>query len=292
MARTRNLKPEFFLNQDLGELSPYTRLLFAGLWCMADREGRLEDRPKRIKVGALPYDDVDIDALLQELHNTGMIQRYEVDGKRYIQITNFAKHQTPHAKESPSAIPAPTFPGKAREIPVQAREIPGQAQEIPVQAQEIPGNAGEKIPLTLNPYTLTLNQEAAYKDNSSYIYSEEAPSEPATATDAISDTLKLFAENTQPRYCTEIARSSIVDWCDKCGPELVQAAIRSAAKSGGKVSWGWMERRLIELYEAGCKNQADVDAHMQKKSKGVPKRMPDYSKDDGGIVDALAGVKH
>ena len=49
MARTRSIKPSFFDNEILGDLPPLTRLLFIGLWGIADREGRLEDRPKRIK---------------------------------------------------------------------------------------------------------------------------------------------------------------------------------------------------------------------------------------------------
>src|SRR5262245_4448792 len=61
MARARLLKPGFFTNEDLVELPPAARLLFAGLWTLADREGRLEDRPKRIKLAVLPYDDVDVD---------------------------------------------------------------------------------------------------------------------------------------------------------------------------------------------------------------------------------------
>jgi len=48
MARSRNIKPGFFRNEMLAECSPLARLLFAGLWCLADRFGRLEDRPKRI----------------------------------------------------------------------------------------------------------------------------------------------------------------------------------------------------------------------------------------------------
>ena len=50
MARARNIKPGFFLNEELGVLPPLVRILFAGLWCIADRDGRLEDRPKRIKM--------------------------------------------------------------------------------------------------------------------------------------------------------------------------------------------------------------------------------------------------
>lgn len=110
MARARNIKPGFFDNEILGELPALTRLLFIGLWCLADREGRLQDRPKRIKKELLGYDDVtadDVDTMLQQLNDNGFIQRYEIAGEQYIQVTNFLKHQNPHCKEQASVIPAP-----------------------------------------------------------------------------------------------------------------------------------------------------------------------------------------
>lgn len=107
MARARLLKPGFFLNEELCGLPMAARLLFEGLWCLADREGRLEDRPKRIDASVFPYDDVDINALLDSLAGAGFIERYEAEGKRYIQITNFLKHQKPHPNEPASNIPPP-----------------------------------------------------------------------------------------------------------------------------------------------------------------------------------------
>lgn len=107
MARSRNIKPGFFQNDFLAEVEPLGRLLFAGLWCVADRSGRLEDRPKRIKAAVLPYDDCDVDVLLNELAARGFIVRYQMNSRRYIQVLNFNKHQAPHCKEPESTIPAP-----------------------------------------------------------------------------------------------------------------------------------------------------------------------------------------
>lgn len=81
------------------------RLLFIGLWTLADRAGRLEDRPKQIKMEIFPADSVDCDALLNQLAATGMLARYEVDGKRCLQVVNFSKHQNPHRDEKASTMP-------------------------------------------------------------------------------------------------------------------------------------------------------------------------------------------
>ncbi len=107
--RARNVKPGLFTNELLAEVPPVGRLLFIGLWCLADREGRLEDRPKRIKVEVLPFDDVDIDELLSQLRQRKFIERYEVNGMRLIQVSAFARHQTPHIREAASTLPGPEY---------------------------------------------------------------------------------------------------------------------------------------------------------------------------------------
>ncbi|MGC8054817.1 hypothetical protein ACP3WB_23960, partial [Salmonella enterica] len=90
MARARNIKPAIMVNEDLASLPPLTRLLFIYLWMLADREGRLEDRPNRIAVQALPYDrSADVEAMLDTLCNEGFIQRYEAAGVKVIHIVSF-----------------------------------------------------------------------------------------------------------------------------------------------------------------------------------------------------------
>lgn len=111
MPRARSLKPGFFRNEELLELSFETRLMFAGLWTLADRAGRLEDRPKRIKIELFPLDEVDIDDNLSQLQERGFIVRYVSGANRYIQVTNFDKHQNPHKSERDSTIPAPCEQG-------------------------------------------------------------------------------------------------------------------------------------------------------------------------------------
>jgi hypothetical protein len=107
MARARNIKPGFFINEDLVELPFATRLLFIGLWTLADRAGRLDDRPKRIKMSIFPADAVDVDLALNELSQAGLIVRYNVENRALIQVVNFEKHQNPHMNEAASTIPAP-----------------------------------------------------------------------------------------------------------------------------------------------------------------------------------------
>lgn len=126
--RARSLKPGFFKNDLLGDIAPLGRLLFQGLWCLADREGRLEERPKRIKAEILPYDECDVVALLDALEDNSFIMRFQHLGVGYLQVINFLKHQNPHKNEKASEIPPPE---RSSESTVQT---PGQHQSDPADS--------------------------------------------------------------------------------------------------------------------------------------------------------------
>jgi hypothetical protein len=105
-VRARSIKPGICDNEVLGTADPFYTLLFERLWMIADREGRLEDRPLRIKAQAFPYrDGLDVEPMLAWLVEHGFIARYIAAGNRYIQILAFLKHQNPHKNEVASVIP-------------------------------------------------------------------------------------------------------------------------------------------------------------------------------------------
>ena len=114
--RARNLKPGFFKNDLLAECDFAARILFSGLWCLADRAGRLEYRPKKIKAEIFPYDNLNIDKLLKQLSDKKFIVLYSVSDENYIEIINFGKHQNCHIKEAESTIPAPCDNGASMEV--------------------------------------------------------------------------------------------------------------------------------------------------------------------------------
>jgi hypothetical protein len=107
--RIRTIKPEFWKHDGIAELEYATRLLFIALWCIADRRGRMEDRPRRIKAECFPYDELDVDAMLSELHSAGFIDRYEVEGVKIIEVRSFEKHQRLTGKEAETES---IYPGK------------------------------------------------------------------------------------------------------------------------------------------------------------------------------------
>lgn len=99
MARARNIKPSFFNNDELADIDPLGRLLFIGMWTIADFKGCFEYKPKRLKVQVLPYDNCDIEQLTINLDKSGFISIYSVLGQQYVKVLNFDKHQNPHKNE-------------------------------------------------------------------------------------------------------------------------------------------------------------------------------------------------
>lgn len=111
MARIRSLKPEFWADEDLAELPRDARLLYMGLWNLADEHGRLRGDARYVKGQLLPYDDdlppSAVDGLLNLLHRTGKALRYRANGRPYVYLPTLARHQRLEPDKVPSRLPAP-----------------------------------------------------------------------------------------------------------------------------------------------------------------------------------------
>jgi hypothetical protein len=141
MARIRTIKPQFFTSEDVTAQSPLARLLFVGLFTECDRDGRVEDRPRTLKMRLLPEDDCDVDALLWSLVDGGLIRRYEADGKQIIQVSGFERHQKPHPKEPPSTLPKD---GPNRSKPCFSTVETTLSAEHPVENPSSPARKGRE----------------------------------------------------------------------------------------------------------------------------------------------------
>ena len=207
MARTRSIKPSFFDNELLGGLSPLTRLLFIGLWGQADRAGRLEDRPLRLKKNILGYDDVtvaDVDDMLESLNKNGFIIRYQVEDRRYIQVTKFEKHQNPHIKEKPSEIPPP--PGLG-----QDEGEAGTGQQPDSDAKE---GLGAVMSLFLNRINPTPSQTSL-------------------------DELKGYVETLSPEVCLKAINKAIDGGLEKQNWNYIRGILRNLAKQKVRCVADW-----------------------------------------------------
>lgn len=113
--RIRTTKPEFWRSDDIDALCIPDRLLFIGLWNYVDDEGRGVDKASAIAAdlfaGDLERDPVEtsvrVHGGLKRLHAAGLIDRYEVGGRRFLAVVTFHKHQRIN-RPTPSRLPPPS----------------------------------------------------------------------------------------------------------------------------------------------------------------------------------------
>lgn len=140
--RKRQIDPDFFHDRELARLKPNARLLFIGLWTLADRKGCLPDHPEVIKGLVFPFEARNnVDSMLSGLVNKGLIARYKVDNKGYIWIKRFERYQSIHPHEAQSVIPLPDNVIKCNDIQRQA--IHGQYVDVDVKVDV---DVRDKIP--------------------------------------------------------------------------------------------------------------------------------------------------
>ena len=146
--RRREISPEFWTDERVIEVSDAAKLLFIGLWQLADREGRIEDKPKTIGLKLRPWAPAEAPAMLDELVVQGMVRRYQVDGRRLLLIPRFAEHQNVHPKEMASKLPPPPVVETQRQEletteAVKRLEVSRPAVE---RSEIIPGSSGSSFP--------------------------------------------------------------------------------------------------------------------------------------------------
>ena len=99
--RIRSIKPEFWRSADISSLEWESRLLFIGLWSYVDDNGVGQDKLSAITAD-LFADDLERDSSetfarvsrgLQNLSEAGRIIRYTVEGKQFLEVVNWGKHQ-------------------------------------------------------------------------------------------------------------------------------------------------------------------------------------------------------
>ena len=103
---TRYLKPGVRDSEAIDSLSPLAEVLFYRLLVTVDDFGRYDGRAAMIKAHCFPIKDMPVAkcaALLQELHDRGLVVLYTVDDKPYVQMCKW--DNLPRAKESKHPAP-------------------------------------------------------------------------------------------------------------------------------------------------------------------------------------------
>jgi hypothetical protein len=97
MARIRTIKPDFWTDEKIGMMKRDERLLFIGLWNLADDQGVLKSNAAYIRGQLFSYDEelstATVNAWLKALEEASMIVQFTHNGESYFIVRNFNEHQ-------------------------------------------------------------------------------------------------------------------------------------------------------------------------------------------------------
>lgn len=106
MARIRTIKPDFWTDEKVVELSMEARLFFIGSWNFSDDNGNLQRSARKLKMQIFPADAIDCEPLIQSLITHGMLIEYTVNGETFLHIKGFKSHQVIN-RPSKTGLPEP-----------------------------------------------------------------------------------------------------------------------------------------------------------------------------------------
>ena len=143
MARIRSIRPEFWEDPTIGRLSRDARLLYIGLWNMADDEGRFRWNLRRIVGELFSFDaDADVEAWMRELTAARRVVRYSIDGEDLAFIPTFKEYQKPN-RPTGSKLPEPT---EESLVTTEDSGLQGSLMEDSLSPQEVlPPVVGEGV---------------------------------------------------------------------------------------------------------------------------------------------------
>ncbi|SAL05990.1 hypothetical protein AWB78_07814 [Caballeronia calidae] len=279
MGRGRLLKFEFFRNDALGHMPPHARLLFAGLITLADREGRLEDRPGRIKVDLFPYEpdlgEPEVDLWLSKFVESDLIARYTVDNMRVIQIVKWSKYQHPHPREAKSVWPA--NPDAVKEVNFR------QAKKHTRQTLDTPSLSSPSLPSKDKPREKT-NRSVSSLRSSSRAREANAETETTSAT-----ARKIFASKGLRLTATTATNLDAAIDAGVTADSIDHALDVAIARHAGSPGAYAVTTALDWLRNGTEPPRAEAYANGHGDGHGRRDELDSIAKDRKRIVDGLTG---
>lgn len=251
MARRRMIDPHFWESGDVKRLDFFTRLFLIGMFSLADDEGRGTGGATYLKSVIFPHDEIPstkIKKSLRAIQENISVQFYEVDGQEYYQFLNWKKWQRVD-KPKESLLPPPDS--------ISKNESENESE-----------NESKKCSKNESDNESRLKEKKIKEDKRREVEENAHENDDDILTDRL---IKLFAENNGLVNCTPTVASSIMQWQEQVGTELVEAAILHCAKSGRK-PWSYIEKCIISWHEKGLKTKSDVEEHEKKWAKKQTKK--------------------
>ena len=274
MGRIRTIKPEFFIHEELFDLEQETglpiRVAYAGLFTVADKEGRFEWRPRRLKAAVLPYDEVDFSRVLDALATRGFLVRYAPAGREYGAIRSWRKHQVINNREKCSEIPEPPQSIDEQQELTRAPRVDDACPTPLCNAQAEGEGEGEGE-----------GEQDSEPVGSDAAASNEPQDLKSRIFGSALDWLAKQAEKSKPALRPMVGR-----WCRDHGDGAVLEAFQNAARAGPVEPIAWIEARLAGTARQTFGQPFKTSELLERMAEDEADRLGEEG-DFGGDVDAV-----
>lgn len=293
-------------NEKFAELPCMARLLQLGIINMVDDQGRTKAHPAYLRSQIFPYDDVSLEDMsrwLQLMATNGTVILYQVDGKEYIQLTNWWEYQS-LLFASPSEYPRPhdwrdriRYNAKGNRIlTCNWRTVDGETvtdtcdqngEPLPIVATLPPSNPGGRprknppenppgpSPENVNKDQINTNKDQAEAEVATRAHTRvsEQPSPAATSATADPNVARVWTkwDANMPGTKTQVIVDGVNDLLMQYSASEIEEAITIACKRN-KRTLGYVQGVLAKgVYSQAPPERttnrgvAAVTAYMEKK---------------------------
>jgi hypothetical protein len=239
LPRIRSVKPSFWLDDDIAEWHPITRLIFIGLLTHCQDNGVGSANVRKLVSLILPMDEFDeastnVRRALDECSRTGQIVVFEHEGRPLYWVRNFAKHQR---VDKPGECPMP--------VPTQDQMASSGRREVP-PAPRLTSDDEPRLSLvedSTNVRRTILDQSAPGSGEERSGKGEEKKNRPAAARPAVQ--LPLTAEVVE--VVTASVRPDVEALCTRLHEKLIENDYKPLPKITD--AWRREARLLIDKDE-------------------------------------------
>ena len=250
----RIIKESICTSENLNNLSLEEEVFFYRLITQCDDFGRMDARPQILRAKCFPLrtdtiQQYDIESWLQALVRENLIIIYTVDGKAYLQMVTWDKHQQKRAKKS-------KYPALDNGIM--------NLQSSDINCNQVQANVPEKR-------ESRIRESRIRETNTRNEYEKREPDfDPEEIESRSRQVLEKF-EIGFGRTLNEIEAGKIIFWMDKHSPELIVHAMEIAVL-GNNRSCKYIGGILNNWHDKGVKCIQDVEdldrKHQEQKKKG------------------------
>lgn len=244
MSRIRSVHPGLWTDERFVSVPALARLFWIGIWNECDDQGIFEWSPLKLKMRLLPADNADAGTLLADLTAARMVLPFDVDGRTYGVVRNFARYQRPkkpnavhpapaHALAFASGTPAPENEPSSEPA---AAIAPAGSEPVPHLFPTGPEIAPQR------------KEEGGRKDSEADASGGEPPEPPADDLKPIDLKAAIFASGVPLLVGAGIpdrnARSMIGRWRRDFGDGAVMDALAAAQAEAVSDPIPWIKRTL------------------------------------------------